>query len=61
VILAAADVKLEALEWEVTVAGGQVAMIAVVLLACVALTAGITYVLEELKHEHERQDEEPHR
>lgn len=57
---AVADLELEALEWEAHVAGGQAALLAAVLLACIALSAGITYVLEELKHEHDH-DEEPRR
>lgn len=56
------DVELGALEWEANVAGGQLALVAFVLLSCIGAATLVTYVIEEVRHDPSRQhpdDEEP--
>lgn len=56
-----AELELEAIEWEANMAGGQLALAAFVIVACVGLTAFVTYVVEEVRHDRSRHpdDEEP--
>lgn len=56
------ELELEALEWEANFAGGQVVLTAFAILACVGLSAFVTYVVEEVRHDpgrHTSDDEEP--
>ena len=60
--IALAELEVEALEWEANVAGGQLALVAFVLLACIGGSALVTYVVEEVRHDPSRHSdtEEPH-
>lgn len=55
--------ELEALEWEANLAGGQLALVAFVILSCVAVSALVTYIVEEARHDPGRppDSEEPPR
>lgn len=56
------EADLEALEWQPSIAGGQLLLAGFLLVACVGLTAFVTYVLEEVRHDpsrHTSDDEEP--
>jgi fatty acid desaturase len=50
-----------ALEVEVTLAGGQVCLIAFVLAACIATAVLLTYVLDNVQHDrsHRERDRDP--
>lgn len=56
-----AELDLEALEWEPSLAGGQLALLAFVFVSCIGLSVLVTYVLEEVRHDpgRHRDDEEP--
>lgn len=56
------ELEVEALDWQPSIAGGQLLGAAIVAAACVGLTAFVTYVIEEVRHDpgrHRRHDEEP--
>lgn len=56
-----ADAEALALEWEVSLAGGQFALMAFVFLSCIGAAALVTYVIEEVRHDPSRHpdNEEP--
>lgn len=55
------ELELEALDWQPSIAGGQLALFAFVIMACVGLASFVTYVVEEVRHDPGRHsdDEEP--
>ena len=57
------DVELEALEWEPSLAGGQLALAALLVLSCIGVASLVTYLVEEVRHDPGRRpdSEEPPR
>lgn len=58
--MAVAELEIEAVAWEANVAGGQLTLAGIVALSCIGLSVLVTYLVEEVRHEHadHRNDEE---
>lgn len=53
------EAELMALRVEADIAAGQFALMAFVFLACIAATALVTYVADNVHHDRHRKDRDP--